>query len=239
MSVLANAPNHCLSTLSSEDAELLNPHLTMVDRPVGSILYRANEAIRHVYFPYSGIVSFVVGVSTGDLVEAGVVGRSSAVGISALLGGAIAINEAIVQVTMNAAMIDAGILKKLLAKNLSLRLSCTRHEEMMVAQVQQVAACNALHSLEQRLARWLLQAHDLLNGEIIPLTQDSLSQMLGVNRSSVTLAARRLQEAGLTDHHREHIRLLDIDALKDVSCECYESINALFFRLIGWSPNGR
>ena len=109
---------------------------------------------------------------------------------------------------------------------------------MSLGQGQQVAACNALHNVEQRLARWLLQARDLLNDDLVPLTQDYLSQMLGVNRSSVTLSARRLQEAGLIDYHRGHIRLLDADAMKDVSCEYYEAINALFFRLIGWQPNG-
>ena len=236
MSILSNSPNHCLSSLSSEDAEALHPHLKMVDQPAGEILYRTDDPILQIYFPFSGIVSFVVGVATGEFVEAGVVGRNGAVGIIALLDGGFAINEAIVQVALKAAMIETGILKELVAKSGSLRASCMRNAELNLGQVQQIAACNALHNLDERLARWLLQAHDLLDGDLVPLTQEVLSQMLGVNRSSVTLAARRLQEAGLIDYHRGHIRLLDIEALRDVSCECYNAINTLYSRLIGWSP---
>jgi CRP-like cAMP-binding protein len=238
MSILSNSPNYFLSSLSSRDADLLQPHLKLVDLPAGTILYKPDETIAQVYFPYTGIVSFVVCVASGELVEAGVIGRNSAIGVSAALDGAIAINEAIVQVAISGAMTDGEIINQLAAKHDTLRVSFVRHEEMLLGQVQQVAACNVLHTLEQRLARWLLQARDLLNSDLVPLTQEYLSQMLGVNRSSVTLAARRLQEAGIIDYHRGHIRLLDIDALKDVSCECYEAINAHFFRLIGWSPNG-
>lgn len=109
---------------------------------------------------------------------------------------------------------------------------------MVLAQVQQVAACNALHSLEQRLSRWLLQARDLVNDDVLPLTQNFLSQMLGVHRSSLTLIARRLQEAGLINYHHGSIQIRDVEALKDVCCECYDVINAHFIRLVGWSPPG-
>jgi len=238
MTILSNSPNFFLSSLPPEDAALLLPHLKLVELPTGSVLYEAEDAITRVYFPYTGIVSFIVGVASGEFVEAGVVGRNSAIGVSAPLDGAVAINEAIVQVTMSGATIEVGILKRLAGDRETLRVACARHEEMTLGQVQQVAACNALHNLEQRLARWLLQARDLLNDDLVPLTQESLSQMLGVNRSSVTLAARRLQEAGLVDYRRGNIQLLDTDALKDVACECYEAINALHFRVVGWSPNG-
>jgi CRP-like cAMP-binding protein len=237
MSILSNSPNHFLSSLSPQDAELLQPHITVVDLPQASVLYRPNERISHVYFPYAGIVSFVVVVAGGELVEAGVIGRNSALGIGAALDDTTAINEAIVQIAMSGVSIDSSILRKFASERESLRVSCARHEEATFGQVQQVAACNAIHNLDQRLARWLLQARDLLNSDMISLTQESLSQMLGVNRSSVTLAARRLQEAGLIEYHRGSIRLLDTEALKDVSCECYQAINALFLRLIGWSSD--
>jgi CRP-like cAMP-binding protein len=238
MSILSNSPNFFLSSLSPEDAKLLQPHIKLIELPATSVLYKTEETIERVYFPYSGIVSFVVGVSSGQFVEAGVIGRNSAVGIGAALDGAIAINEAIAQVAISGVAINTSTLRQLAAGSEALRISCARHEEMMLGQVQQVAACNAVHNLQQRLARWLLQAHDLLGGDEVPLTHDYLSQMLGANRSSVTLAAREFQRAGLIDYHRGHIRLLDVDALKDVSCECYETINAIFFRLVGWSSNG-
>jgi len=112
-SALANSPNHCLGPLPAEIAEKLNSHLKAVD----TVLYRPNETIERIYFPYSGIVSFVVGLTTGELVEAGVVGRNSAVGITAVLNDAIAINEAIFQVAMTAATIETGLLKELIDTN--------------------------------------------------------------------------------------------------------------------------
>jgi Mn-dependent DtxR family transcriptional regulator len=99
-----------------------------------------------------------------------------------------------------------------------------------------VAACNALHELEERLSRWLLQSRDLLQSDTLPLTQEFLSQMLGVQRSSVTFVAGKLQEAGLIRYRRGHIHVLDVEGLHDSSCECYGAINAHFLKLIGWSP---
>ncbi len=238
MSILSNSPNYFLSSLPSQDAELLQPHINLVEFPTGAVLYKDEDPITRVYFPYTGIVSFVIGVTSGESVEAGVVGRNSAIGVGAPIDGGIAINEAIVQVAVSGAAIEVTKLKQLAGESQTLRASFARHEEIALAQAQHVAACNALHNLEQRLARWLLHAHDLLSDDIVPLTQDYLSQMLGVHRSSVTLAARHIQEAGVIDYHRGHIRIVDVEALKDVSCECYQAINALFLRLIGWSPNG-
>src|SRR5205807_9025310 len=111
-----------------------------------------------------------------------------------------------------------------------------RHDQMISAQVQQVAACNALHELEERLSRWLLQTRDLIQSDTLPLTQEFLSQMLGVQRSSVTLVARKLQEAGLINYRRGRIHVLDLEALQDGSCECYHMINHQFERLTGWRP---
>jgi CRP-like cAMP-binding protein len=237
VSILSNSPNHFLRSLSLQDAELLQPLLKLVELPSGTVLYRTDETITRVYFPYTGIVSYVIGVTSGELVEAGMIGRNSAVGAGAPLDGAIAINEAIVQVAMSGAAVESGLLKQIAAGSDTLRAWFARHEDMVLAQVQQVAACNALHSLEERLSRWLLQARDLLNADVLPLTQDFLSQMLGVHRSSLTLVAGRLQEAGLIDYHRGSIKVRDVEALKDVSCECYGVINAHFFRLVGWSPD--
>jgi CRP-like cAMP-binding protein len=237
VSILSNSPNHFLRSLSPHDAELLQPLLTLVELPSGTVLYKADSTITRVYFPYTGIVSYVVGVSGGELVEAGMIGRNSVVGAGAPLDGATAINEAIVQVAMTGAAVEVGLLRQNAASSDTIRVWFARHEEMVLAQVQQVAACNVLHSLEERLSRWLLQARDLLNADVVPLTQDFLSQMLGVHRSSLTLVARRLQEAGLIDYRRGNIQVRDVEALKDVSCECYNAINAHFIRLVGWSPD--
>jgi CRP-like cAMP-binding protein len=129
-------------------------------------------------------------------------------------------------------------LKGFADKSSALRMALVHQERVLSAQTQQVAACNALHELEERLSRWLLQSRDLLQSETLPLTQEFLSQMLGVQRSSVTLVARKLQEAGLIRYRRGHINVLDAEALQDSCCECYSAINAHFLKLIGWSPNG-
>src|SRR4051794_22438048 len=133
-------------------------------------------------------------------------------------------------------MIDVKILKELANKNIGLRMALVHHERALSAQTQQVAACNALHELEERLSRWLLQSRDLVQRDTLPLTQEFLSQMLGVQRSSVTMVARKLQEAGLIRYRRGHIHVLDVEGLQDSSCECYAAINAHFLKLISWSP---
>jgi CRP-like cAMP-binding protein len=132
--------------------------------------------------------------------------------------------------------IAADVLKGLGRKSETLRMALVHHERALSAQTQQVAACNALHELEERLSRWLLQARDLLQSDTLPLTQEFLSQMLGVQRSSVTLVARKLQAAGLISYRRGHIHVMDVDGLHDSSCECYEAINAHSRKLIDWSP---
>ena len=130
------------------------------------------------------------------------------------------------------------VVKQLVRESETLRIALVRNDQAASAQTQQVAACNALHELEERLSRWLLQTRDLLRSDTLPLTQEFLSQMLGVQRSSVTLVARKLQEAGLINYRRGRIHVLDVEGLQDSCCECYEAINAHFQRLIGWSPNG-
>jgi hypothetical protein len=109
-------------------------------------------------------------------------------------------------------------------------------EHALSAQTQQVTACNALHELEERLSRWLLQSRDLLQSDTLPLTQEFLSQMLGVQRSSGTLVARKLQEAGLIRYRRGHIHVIEVEGLQDSCCECYAAINLHFNKLIGWAP---
>jgi len=237
VSILANAPNHFLKSLPPAIARLLQPVLKLVSHPGGTSLSKTGRAIERVYFPYSGIVSYTVGFSSGEVVEAGMIGRNSVVGASAPLDECLFSNDATVQVNTTGTAVDVAKFKQLLAESDALRGLLARHEEVALAQAQQIAACNAVHDLDQRLCRWLLQARDLLNNDLLPLTQELLAQMLGVHRSSVTLIARRLQQAGLVEYHHGKIRILDVDGLKEVSCECYEALNVHFRRIIGWDPN--
>jgi len=178
----------------------------------------------------------IVGVAGGQFVEAGMLGRNGVIGAGAALDGPGALNTALAQVESTGAMIDPKVLKGLASESETLRMALVHQERALYAQTQQVAACNALHELEERLCRWLLQSRDLLQSDTLPLTQEFLSQMLGVQRSSVTLVARKLQAGGLIRYRRGHIHVLDVEGLRDSSCECYEAINTHFDKLIGWSP---
>ena len=234
---LTNSPNHFLLSLSAQDRDLIQPRLRTLHLGRGEALFRADDTIPHVYFPHTGIISIIVGVSSGQFVEAGMLGHNSVVGAGAALDGPVALNTAIAQVESNGSVIESYILKELASESETLRMSLAHHERVLSAQTQQVAACNALHELEERLSRWLLQSRDLLQSDTLPLTQEFLAQMLGVQRSSVTLVARKLQAGGLIRYRRGHIHVLDVEGLHDSSCECYEAIGRHFNKLVGWSPS--
>jgi CRP-like cAMP-binding protein len=230
------SPNHFIAALSAEDFALLEPLLTPVELRPGDLLRRAECPVSHVYFPHRGIVSTSVRFASGQFVEAGLTGRNSVIGIGAALHGAIAYSDATVQVSGSGVMAKAGCLKQLVLDHPTLRDSFVRHREMVLAQAQRIAACNAVHSVEQRLSRLLLQAHDLVDGDALPFTQDVLSQMLGVQRSSVAVVAERLRSAGVIAYHRGKIRIRDVPGLESACCECYRAINAQYLRLTGWMP---
>ena len=155
-------------------------------------------------------------------------GRNSVVGTSAALDGPSALNTAIAQVESTGMEIAAGVLKRLASKSEALRIALVHHEHALSAQTQQVAACNALHELEERLSRWLLQSRDLLQRDTLPLTQEFLAQMLGVQRSSVTLVARKLQEAGLIRYRRGHIHVLEVEGLQKLLLRVLRSDQSAF-----------
>jgi CRP-like cAMP-binding protein len=205
--------------------------------PLEAIVYKAEEPIERVYFPHAGIVSLIVGLSTGQFVEAGMLGRNGVIGAGAALDGPTALNTAIIQADSAGTMIDASLLKRAARQSETIRVALVRQEHVLAAQTQQVAACNARHELEERLSRWLLQSRDLLMSDTLPLTQEFLSQMLGVQRSSVTLVARKLQEVGLITYRRGRIHVLDVEGLQDSCCECYTAINRHFQQIVGWSPS--
>jgi CRP-like cAMP-binding protein len=234
---LANSVNHFLASLSAQDRELIKPHVQPLELPSGTILYKAEDTITRLYFPDGGVVSLVVGFSNGQFVEAGMFGRNTVIGVGAALDGAISLNQAIGQVGGAGLAVEVSVIKRLVRESETLRSAFARHEQMASAQIQQVGACNALHELEERLSRWLLQTRDLLKSDTLPLTQEFLSEMLGVQRSSVTLVARSLQDAGLINYRRGRIHVLDVEGLQDSCCECYATINRHFHRLIGWTPD--
>jgi CRP-like cAMP-binding protein len=225
-------PNGFLQSLSPGDFELLRPHLQAVKLPLAHILFDQGDIIKHVYFPIGGVVSFVVALADGQQIEAGMIGKDGVVGTPAALDGAKSLNRAIVQVADEGFMIDIAPIKAAVAASRSIRVKLYQHDQLMLAQAQQSAACNAVHQIEERLCRWILRTRDLVQSDKLNLTQEFLAQMLGVRRTSVTLAARHLQALGLIKYRRGHIAILDQDGLEEAACECYEAVRTQQARML-------
>ena len=222
------AKNGFLKALTHSDRRLLEPHASIVVLVHGEQLQEQNEAIEHVYFPVEGIVSLLAVMKNGAAVESAMVGKSGASGIAVGLGRPLAISRATVQAPGLALRISTAHFVKAARQSTTLVTRIGVHQETLLAQMQQTAACNGVHNAEQRLSRWLLQAQDhIADGEIVPFTQEFLSSILGVRRSTVTLIAVSLQQAGSIRYTRGRIQLLNKPALRRAACECYEVIRAL------------
>ena len=229
---MAQSPNMLLNTLPAETFAAIEPHLKTVELVHGEVLGEAGDSITRVYFPYSGVISLVVELSVGDMIETAMVGRDGALNISSALDGKVSLNKAIVQLAGAASTIDVDQLRKIVREFDAFRSLLIRHEQVLFAQSQQSAACNASHSVEARMCRWLLRMRDLAAAADLMLTQEFLAQMLGVRRPSVSLVANTLQKAGLIKYRRGNIRLLDIAGLNDGSCECYGTVKAHYDRML-------
>ncbi len=189
--------NLLLGLLSSSDLKALSPYLKPTHFEQQHVLFEADERIRHVYFPTGGVVSLVVTLSTGEIIEAAMVGMDGVVGASAALDGKISLSRGIVQLAGEIVVCDLNALKSTALQSPKLLALLIRHEQTVYAQAQQSAACFATHQVEARLCRWLLRARDLSESNHLPFTQEYLAEMLGVRRTSVTAVAHALQAAGL------------------------------------------
>lgn len=238
MPASAKSPNYFLASLATADLNRLLPRMRTITLPASTVLYRPGDALTRVYFPYCGMISILVSLRSGALVEVGTIGSNGMVGGGSALGAGCAINHAVVQVEMTAAVVDAHAVGHLASERSSVRKQLIRHVQMLFAQAQHIAACNAAHDIEERLCRWLSHARDLLETDTMHLTQELIAQMLGVQRSSLTLAAQRLQDLGLIQYRRGRIHVIDPIALTQSACECYGAVNEQFERLIGWRPRG-
>jgi CRP-like cAMP-binding protein len=225
--------NLLLSLLSPSDAKLLAPHLKPAKFEQHHVLFEADQRVRHVYFPSSAVVSLVITLSTGETVEAAMVGKDGVVGASAALDGKVSLSRGIVQLGGEIVVCDIDALNSAALQNPKLLSLLIRHEQTVYAQAQQSAACFATHQVEARLCRWLLRARDLSESDDLPFTQEYLGEMLGVRRTSVTEVAKTLQEAGMIKYARGKIQILDADALQESACECYDSVKAVHQKLIG------
>jgi CRP-like cAMP-binding protein len=215
--------NRLLSCLDASDLALLAPHFRQVPLIHGDVLHEPAAAVDWVYFPLSGAVSLVTVMKGGEAIETGSVGREGAIGLSAHSGLWQTRSRALVQAPGTAKAISSSMLRAALAQSEQIRDLAIRYREALSAQAEQIAACNALHSVEERIARWLLQASDRLDGAELPVTQDALSQMLGVRRTTVTIVAQKLQQNDLIRYRRGHIIIVNPGELHALACECYDA----------------
>lgn len=218
------AANHLLASLSRADAARLSPSLKVVSLEIGSLLAEPGDEIENIYFPHTGMVSLLAVMRNGSAIETATVGREGVVGAMAGFGLHVTLTRAVVQAPLVASRISAASFRKAVRASSGLRDLTMRANEALLAQVQMTAACNALHPIEKRLARWILQTRDRIEGDAIQLKHELLSEMLGVRRSSVSEVARKLQDANLIHYSRGIIRIVDRKALERFTCECYEII---------------
>jgi CRP-like cAMP-binding protein len=219
-----NSRNGLLAALEPFDFALLHPHLRQLSLTAGATLQEQEAPVEQIYFPLSGLVSLVTVMEAGEVVETATVGRQGAVGAFAGLGHWHAFTRAVVQIPGTAMVISASHFRATVSRSERIRDLILRYKEGLLAQVQQTAACNALHQVEARLARWLLQAIDCVDDLQLPLTHDHLAEMLAVRRTTVTVIAGKLQEARLIRYHRGRIVVLDRVGLEKMACECYRTM---------------
>lgn len=238
------AQNRLLDSLSHELYEKLAPNLKQISLERGQRLHEPNEPITELYFPLDCALSITITLSDGSTAETGIVGKREVIGINAFMGGRETTQTTyIVQVAGNAMKLDAKVLLKEFDCNKEMRDIMLRYTQAFIAQISQTTACNSLHNIEQRLARWMLEVQDRMEQNQLKLTHEFIADMLGVRRSGVTQAAQKLQEKGLIRYQRGNVEILDLQGLKACSCECFETVKQEYDRLLGERPepfpNGR
>jgi CRP-like cAMP-binding protein len=216
--------NRLLAALPGKEYQRLRPHLETFTLSFGDILYEPSEIIQHVYFPNNGIVSLLSMVEERSTLEVGVVGNEGMVGIPVFLGASTSHNRALVQGGGTAMRMKAESLRNQVKQAGALPDLLLRYTHSLLGQISQAAACNRFHTVNARLARWLLMTYDRVRSDEFRLTQEFLSHMLGVRREGVTGAARALQQKKLIRYVRGQITILNRAGLEAASCKCYKIV---------------
>ncbi len=235
MSAEQNDPlkNYLLASLPKEELERILPKLEPIPLKLGKVLYESGNKMEHAYFPTTSIVSLLYVMENGSTAEIGVIGNDGIVGIALFMGGDTTPNRAVVQA--------AGLAFKMKAKDLKAEFALggvfhnmlLRFTQALLTQISQTAVCNRLHSVEEQLCRWLLLSHDRLQSDKLVMTHDLISNMLGVRREGITLAAQKLAKQSLITNVRGTITVTDRQGLERVVCECYKVVSDEYNRLLG------
>jgi CRP-like cAMP-binding protein len=224
--------NRLISALPPDALERWLPMLETVDLQLGQVLYESGVSMTHVYFPTHAVVSLLYVMEDGSSAEIAVVGKEGVVGVALFMGGGSTPSRAVVQVAGPAFRVRADRLYQEFSTSPAIMHLLLRYTQALLTQMAQTAVCNRHHHLEQQLCRWLLLSLDAIDGQTIHMTQELISNMLGVRRGGVTEAAVRLQQAGLISYRRGRIEILDRAGLERQSCECYAVVKKEYARLL-------
>jgi CRP-like cAMP-binding protein len=220
--------NLLLNALSEEDHARLTPMLEHVELPNGMIVAHPDETIAHVYFPETAMLSIVAYTDTGQAAEVAVIGSEGATGLAVVMGADATPYENMVQVPGTALRMKTEDVRREFDESKPFRDILLRFSHKWIVQASQTALCNRIHSVEQRLAKWLLTCHDRVAGDTLPLTQEFLAIMLGSSRTSVTLTAIELQKHGFISYERGLIQIRDREGLENVTCACYHVVSEVY-----------
>jgi len=225
--------NHLLSDLPSDEFKRVFAHLEEVSLELGQVLYESGDRLEYIYFPTTAIISLLYIMENGATAEIGVVGNEGFLGVPLVLGGETTPNRAVIQSAGEALRMKSKALKAEFERGAVFHNLLLRYTQALLTQISQTAVCNRLHSLEQQLCRWLLLSHDRLDSDKLVMTHDLISNMLGVRREGVTLAAVKLVKRHLIKNVRGTITVLDRQGLEGPVCECYQVVNIEYNRLMG------
>jgi CRP-like cAMP-binding protein len=223
--------NRVLASLPATEMKRLAPHLLPVTLKMNRTLHDADEMVDTVYFLEQGVCSHVLTMETGNTVEVGITGRDGFVGLPAVLDAGRSPHRSFMQIPGHGFSVKAKILREQSDASSELRSCLQRAIQGLLVQTAQTAACNRVHELEERLARWLMMCHDRVQSDDLPMTHEFLATMLGTRRSTVTVAAGMLHKAGLIAYSRGHVTIQNREGLRDAACECYQTVYDEYVRL--------
>ncbi len=228
--------NRLLDALPADAQGRLFPYMKPVDLPLGKVLYESGDALHHVYFPTDSIVSLLYVMESGASAEISVVGNEGLIGIAVFMGGESTPSRAIVQSAGSAFSLPSELLRHEFNNHADMRMLLLRYTQALITQMAQTAVCNRHHSIDQQLCRWLLLSLDRLGSSQLIMTQELIANMLGVRREGVTDAAGKLQDIGVIEYKRGHIKVLDRPGLEKLCCECYAVVKKETDRLQAYKP---
>jgi CRP-like cAMP-binding protein len=220
--------NRLLGALETASRRQIDPHLEPIELKLGTVVCEAGGLLKHAYFPQGAVLSLLTVLENGSAIETANIGREGAFGLFAAMYSRVSFNRCLVQLEGGMVRCPIELLQSEFKRSEHVRDLFVSYSETLLSQVQQTVACNAMHTTEEKMCRWLLMMHDRAEGEVLTYTHEFLSHMLGANRKTVTLAAQSMQTAGLISYRRGKIQILDRPGLEKASCECYVVVRERF-----------